>query len=121
MQNTDLRTAWIGPVDKGHIKLDSKQAYQYGRQVERALEQLLFLVHLSGGFPARANKLLATRHRNTGNGGVRNILIDQGLVMIVTRAHKGFSTTERLKIIHQFLPREVGTLLVYFLWLVLPF
>ncbi|KAH7169772.1 uncharacterized protein B0J16DRAFT_419334 [Fusarium flagelliforme] len=41
--------------------------------------------------------------------------------MIVMGAHKGFITTGRLKIIHRFLPREVGTLLTYYLWLVLPF
>ena len=41
--------------------------------------------------------------------------------MIVTGVHKGFSTSGRLKIIHRFLPREVGTPLVYFLWLVLLF
>ncbi|PNP51111.1 hypothetical protein FNYG_15921 [Fusarium nygamai] len=41
--------------------------------------------------------------------------------MIVTGAYKGFTTTGRLKIIYRFLPREVGTLLTYYLWLVLLF
>jgi hypothetical protein len=45
-------------VDEGRIELDSKRAYEYGLQVEKVLELLLFLVHLSGGFPPRANELL---------------------------------------------------------------
>jgi hypothetical protein len=35
--------------------------------------------------------------------------------------YKGFLKTERLKVIHRFLPREVSVLVVYYLWLVLPF
>ncbi|KAH7459294.1 hypothetical protein FOMA001_g20080 [Fusarium oxysporum f. sp. matthiolae] len=96
-------------------------AYRYGLRIEKALELLAVLAHISGGFPLRAWELLVVRHRNTSNGGIRNILCDQGLIMIVTGAHKGFTTTGRLKIIHRFLPREVGTLLTYYLWLVLPF
>lgn len=83
-------------MDEGHIELDSKRAYVYGLQVEKALELLLSLVHLGGGLPPRANELLATRHRNTGNGRVRNILVDKGLIMTVTGVQKGFSTTERI-------------------------
>lgn len=115
LQSISLRDAWVRLVDEEGMELDGKQAFEYGLCVEKALELLLVLVHLSGGFPPRAHELLAIRHRNTANGGVRNILVDKGLVMIVTGAHKGFSSTERLKIIHRFLPREVGTLLVYFL------
>ncbi|KAM6513777.1 hypothetical protein FALCPG4_014992 [Fusarium falciforme] len=80
-------------------------------------KDLLFLAQLSGGFLPRAYELLTIRHRNTANGGIRNILVDQGLIMIVTGVHKGFSTSGRLKIIHRFLSREVGTPLTYFLWL----
>ena len=49
------------------------------------------------------------------------MLVDRGLVMVVKGYHKGFSRTEKLKVIQRFLPPEVGTLLVYYLWLVLPF
>jgi superfamily II DNA helicase RecQ len=41
--------------------------------------------------------------------------------MLVAGYHKGFSKTERLKVIHRFLPREVSALVIYYLWLVLPF
>lgn len=41
--------------------------------------------------------------------------------MLVAGYHKGFSKTERLKIVHRFLPREVSILVIYYLWLALPF
>ena len=117
------RGAWFKASDSAHgsIRLCSTKAAQYGAAIERFLMALLFLVHISYGQPARGPELLTVQHRNTANGGVRNIFIDSGLVMIVTRYHKGFNHTEREKIIHRFLPREIGTLLVYYLWLVLPF
>ncbi|KAM6513757.1 hypothetical protein FALCPG4_014975 [Fusarium falciforme] len=121
LQDDSLRATWVKSVGDGDggMELNAKAAYRL--RVEKALELLLFLAQLSGGFPPRAYELLTIRHRNTANGGIRNILVDQGLIMIVTGVHKGFSTSGRLKIIHRFLPREVGTPLVYFLWLVLLF
>jgi RecQ family ATP-dependent DNA helicase len=119
--NEVLRETWVQFANIAEIKLDPKAACRYGMAVEKLLELLLFLTHLSYGQPARAPELLTVRYKNTAEGGVRNVLIDRGLIMIVTGYHKGFSRTERLKVIHRFLPREIGTLLVYYLWLVLPF
>lgn len=117
------RRAWMQADEtvEGGFRLCPKKTAQYGQVMERFLELLLFLVHLSSGQPARGPELLTIRHRNTANGGIRNLLIDRGLVMIVTGYHKGFSRTERLKVIQRFLPREVGILLVYYLWLVVRF
>ena len=39
----------------------------------------------------------------------------------VTSYHKGYSVSNTTKIIHRYLPRPVSELLVYYLWLVLPF
>jgi hypothetical protein len=36
-------------------------------------------------------------------------------------ADEGYSITNSTKIIHRYLPQEVSELLVYYLWLVLPF
>jgi hypothetical protein len=118
-----LRRAWLrvdGAV-QGSITLCPKKTAQYGLAMERFLELLLFLVHIAYGQPARGLELLTIRHRNTANGGVRNLIIDRGLVMIVMGYHKGFSRSERLKVIQRFLSREVGTLFVYYLWLVVLF
>jgi hypothetical protein len=38
----------------------------------------------------------------------------------VTSYHKSFRATGQAKVIHRYLPREVGELLVWYLWLVLP-
>jgi hypothetical protein len=43
------------------------------------------------------------------------------MVSTVTTYHKGYSTTGSTKIIYRYLPKEVGELLVYYLWLVRPF
>ncbi|RMJ20764.1 hypothetical protein PHISP_08366, partial [Aspergillus sp. HF37] len=43
------------------------------------------------------------------------------MVVFVSRYHKGFYASNDVKIIHRYLPREVGELVVSYLWLVLPF
>jgi hypothetical protein len=61
------------------------------------------------------------RWKNTASGGIRNIFIEEGLVSFVAIYHKGYRSSGNIKIINRFLPREVGELLVYYLWLVVPF
>jgi hypothetical protein len=51
----------------------------------------------------------------------RNIFVEDGLVALVTSYHKGYTCTGTTKIIHRYLPREVSELLIYYLWLILPF
>jgi hypothetical protein len=94
---------------------------QYLRQVDQFLERLLLLTHLTAGQPARGTELLSIRHRNTTHGIRRNIFVEDGLVTFVTFYHKGYSITGSTKIIHRYLPREVGERVVYYLWLVEPF
>jgi hypothetical protein len=43
------------------------------------------------------------------------------MVYAATRYHKGYAISGDVKIIHQYLPSEVGELVVWYLWLVLPF
>lgn len=75
---------------------------------------------MTGGQPARAPELLSLRYSNSTKTGTRNIFLDNGLVFFVTFYHKGYSISGSTKIIHRYLPREVGELLVYYLWLVVP-
>lgn len=102
-------------------KLTREAVAAYQRHVERFQELLWGLMHLCGGQPARAPELLGMRWKNTAYGGVRNIFIEEGLVAFVAQYHKGYRSSGNIKIIHRYLPREVGELLVYYLWLVLPF
>lgn len=51
------------------------------------------------------------RHRNTDTT-FRNVFIEDGIVALATKYHKGFYASNDTKIIYRFLPREVGELLV---------
>jgi RecQ family ATP-dependent DNA helicase len=93
----------------------------YRRHVTRFKELLLILMQICGGQPSRAPELLGMRWKNTEYGGIRNIFIEEGLVAFVASYHKGYRSSGNIKVVHRYLPREVGELLVYYLWLVLPF
>jgi superfamily II DNA helicase RecQ len=84
-------------------------------------ELFLLCVQISWGQPARGPEILAIHHSNTAQGEYRNIFIEDGAVVVVARYHKGYSISGDVKIIHRYLPREVGELLVWYMWLVLPF
>ena len=93
----------------------------YLQRVAYFREKLAIAIHVSGGQPARAPELLSIRHCNTDSGGRRNVFIEDGLVTFVSQYHKGFYASNDTKVIHRYLPREVGELVVHYLWLVLPF
>jgi superfamily II DNA helicase RecQ len=82
---------------------------------------MLVLMHITGGQPARKTELLTIRHSNTVKGVHRNVFIENGLVVLVTRYHKGYTMNGDVKIIHRYLSRAVGELWVWYVWLVLPF
>ncbi|KAI0615940.1 hypothetical protein TUN199_12091, partial [Pyrenophora tritici-repentis] len=94
---------------------------RYMDRVVEFREKLAVLMHMTGGQPARGPELLSVRHSNTVQGGHRNIFIEDGMVVFVTRYHKGYKVSGDVKIIHRYLPREVGELVVWYMWLVLPF
>ncbi|KAJ5205115.1 hypothetical protein N7472_001563 [Penicillium cf. griseofulvum] len=97
-----------------HFTMRDFRAFIYG--LTHALQQILYEELL----PSRAPELLSVRHRNTETAH-RNIFIEDRLVVIATSYHKGFYTRNDTKLIYRYLPREVGELLVRYLWLVLPF
>jgi hypothetical protein len=75
--NTALRKSWVEGDSEAEFKLIEKKAWHYGNHLEEFLECLLFIIHLCGGQAARSLELLTLRHRNTANGGIRNILVLQ--------------------------------------------
>ncbi|KAG9380640.1 RecQ Superfamily II DNA helicase [Pyrenophora tritici-repentis] len=77
---------------------------RYMDRVVEFREKLAVLMHITGGQPARGPELLS-----------------DGMVVFVTRYHKGYKVSGDVKIIHRYLPREVGELVVWYMWLVLPF
>ncbi|KDN64750.1 hypothetical protein CSUB01_11123 [Colletotrichum sublineola] len=97
----------------------ARRAYEHAFGQFR--ERLWLLMHMLGGQPGRATELAGIRHSNTVNGGVRNVFAHEGSMCFVTAYHKGFRSTGQAKVIYRYLPQEVGELLVWYLWLVLPF
>ena len=107
--------------DSPQLQYNDEAVATYQRSIKRFQELLLCLLHTVSGQPARATEILGVRWKNTEQGGVRNIFIEDGLVSLVISYHKGYMNSGNLKIIHRYLPKEIGELLVYYLWLVRPF
>jgi superfamily II DNA helicase RecQ len=93
----------------------------YRRAMKAFRRDLLALVHMTGGLPARGTELVTVQYKNSPNGDSRGIFIEDGLVVYVTAYHKGAGSSGKSKVIHRYLPREVGELMVYYLWIALPF
>lgn len=103
------------------INWRKKAVNAYFAKVEAFLERMLLLIHITSSQPARGTELISLQYSNNMYGHHRGIFIDEGLIGTVTSYYKGYNVTGSTKIIHRFLPREVSELLVYYLWLVLPF
>lgn len=92
---------------------------KYRKKVDAFLEGLLLLIHITSGQPARGSEITSLQHTNSTFH--RNMFIEHGLVALVTSYHKGYTCTGSTKIIHRYLPKEVSELVVYYMWMVLPF
>jgi superfamily II DNA helicase RecQ len=117
--NPSIRGRFLKPETRSGV--DGQGVERYMGRVMEFREKLAVLVHIVGGQPARGPEILSVRHSNTVKGGHRNIFIEDGMVVFVTRYHKGYAVGGDVKIIHRYLPQEVGELVVWYLWLVLPF
>jgi hypothetical protein len=104
------------------IQWKQKGVEDYFRRVGRFKEELLALVHLTAGAPARGTEVLSIQHTNGEDSRAqRGIFLEDGMVAFVTRYHKGYSSSQKMKVIHRYVPKEVGEIVVYYLWLVEPF
>ncbi|KAI6816361.1 hypothetical protein KC342_g15508 [Hortaea werneckii] len=100
---------------------DQERIRDWFRHVTAFRGKLLALMHMSGGQAARGPEILSIRRRNTVQGGHRNLFVEDGMVVVVTRYHKGYEVKGDVKIIHRYLLQEVGELVVWYPWRVLPF
>lgn len=106
---------------RNDIHWNMKNVEDYFRQVRRFKEECAVLVHMTAGSPARATELISIQIKNGPDGrGQRGIFIDNGMVDFVTSYHKGWSASKKSKIIHRYVPREVGEVIVYSMWLLEP-
>lgn len=116
-----LQRQFVNVSNSGRVIWKAPEAKKYLARVDAFLERLLLLVHLTSGQPARGTELVGLRYKNTMSSHLRDVFIEAGAVTMVTAYHKGYSITGSTKIIHRYLPREVGELMIYYLWLVRPF
>ncbi|GAB7336613.1 hypothetical protein MBLNU13_g10310t1 [Cladosporium sp. NU13] len=117
---THVRARFMEDIESRKFNPDAVESYL--RQVKRWKEEMLVLVHMSAGAPARATELVSVQQVNGENARChRGIMIDQGMVAFITSYHKGFSASQSQKCVHRFVPQEVGELVVYYLWLIEPF
>jgi hypothetical protein len=119
-----IKTDWLQDEfleSQQSAKWKKQAVRRYLKQVDSFLERLLLIVHITGGQPARGTELTSLQFCNSTHGIRRSVFIENGLVSFVTFYHKGYSIQGSTKIIHRYLPREISELVVYYLWLVLPF
>lgn len=121
LHNDWLRKEMVSLTHDQKMQWKKPAATAYFKKIDKFLERLLLLMHITSGQPARGTELLSLQHSNTPQGHHRSIFMEEGLISTVTSYHKGYNITGSAKVIHRYLPLEVSELLVYYLWLVLPF
>ncbi|KAK5677284.1 hypothetical protein LTS10_010473 [Elasticomyces elasticus] len=65
-------------------------------------------MHITGGQPARGIEILSCCYRNTAAGSHRNVFVEDGQVVFVTKYYKGVEITGDVKIIHRYLLQPDG-------------
>ncbi|KAH5618970.1 hypothetical protein HBI23_245980 [Parastagonospora nodorum] len=121
LENDWLRDEMVDMIPESQLRWKKKAVQAYFEKVDKFLERLLLLIHMTGGQPPRGTELIGLQHSNTAQGQHRGIFLEEGLISTITSYHKGYNITGSTKIIHRYLPKEVSELLVYYLWLILPF
>jgi superfamily II DNA helicase RecQ len=107
-------------TEQGAFTWKAKGIRKYEWAVEKFLEHLLILIHITGGQPGRGTEITTLKYANS-MGALRNVFIYDGQVMLVTEYHKSVTITDQLKVIPRFLPERVGKMLIIYLAYVLPF
>jgi len=118
-QNENVKRKFIKPGRE--LTWNRAGIEEYMHRVMKYRKKLLMLIHVTGEQLARAPELLSVRHSNTIKGEHRNVFVEDGLMVFVTRYHKDYAVSEDVKVIHRYLSREMRELMMYYLWLMLPF
>jgi hypothetical protein len=121
LENDWLRDESLVISSESQLQWKKKMVQAYFEKVDQFLERLLLLIHMTGGLLPRSTELIGLQHSNTAQGQHRGIFLEDGLISTVTSYHKSYNFTGLTKIIYRYLPKEVSELLVYYLWLILPF
>ena len=98
-----------------------ERIWAYYKAMQQARHALAVLVHITGGAPPRGSELLTICFENNRQGHSRGIFIKDGSVVFLTTYYKNITQTRQSKVIHCYVPREVGELVVFYLWFCRPF
>ena len=102
-----------GSLEKGKCK-------SFLHHSEIIIKQLLWLMHITGGGPARLTELMTVQYRN-GKFGCRNVYMQQGELLFVVLVHKGREKAGGVgKPIARFPDVETGNLLLIYLAFIRP-
>ena len=99
------------------------QIHRYFDRVGQFLKLLALNVLLLSSSPLRGQELILTKFRNSTLGTLRNIFLDQVTHQIAidsTNLSKERDTRAETKANIRFLPRRLSTVVVYYIWLVVP-
>ena len=105
---------------EGSLDTGKNGPFMFERLIDEFRSLLVSLIHISAGAPARGPELVSITFENPTEC-VRNIFVERGCVHIRTLYHKCMIQHQSYQNISRYLHRDVGELLVYYLWLVLPF
>lgn len=130
--------SWV-PMARNHLatKIDAdsvqKRDWASGNNINRTtvkryeavrrefLQKLAIAIHLTAGQPSRRTELQNIRWQNSLQGGLRNIMISDGLVRIRYIWHKQRWTINQEKPVWRFLPPQLSRILVIYVSTVIPF
>lgn len=92
----------------------------YEGEVSKFLELLTAGVHLTGGLPLRRTETLTLRYMNSAGGGLRNMVVWGGAVMMRCIGGKSFWKVGERKV-WRMLPAALSRVVVVYLCVVVPF
>ena len=73
------------------------------------------LAYITSGLPVYSIEVVTVQYVNSVNGEYRGIFIKDRLIVYIIIYYKGIRTSNKAKIIHRYLPCEVGKLFFYYL------
>lgn len=101
------------------LSVDDPSVQEFLNACNEANELILVLCHVTGGAPARSTELEQYKLRNSETA-VRNLFVQQGLVMLLSKYNKTDVLTGREKPICRYLDKTTSRLVAQFLLLVRP-
>jgi hypothetical protein len=114
-QFIDVEATRAALAGDGGVVWRKDRVQAYGEAMKEARQELAPLTHMTGGGPPRGSELVTVKYKNSANGDNRGINIEDRAVVVTIKYHKNIGQTGKGKVIHRYLPREVGELMIYYL------